>query len=657
MTIPYLDFEQKIVDLMRNTSYTSTLGSVQNQRLVFGGVRGSGGGGGGPIMPFIGKLRQTDICFDTDEFATLTIPSGESASLLDNLNRIRYDIDNIVASGGGGHVIQDEGVDETQRTNLNFVGTSVTVSDDAINDATVVTITDSVGHVIQDEGVAETQRANLNFVGTGVSVADDAVNNATVVTIVAGSGTGSGGYPFDTLTVDGVDAEADYSSLVDALNAAGAGNTIQMGPGSYTPPNPGVDSLPPQDSSIEGIGLETIVTDTGVNDPDGAFLLNATGITIRDLSIVVSATQGGTAIAHFVSAASLDGLSVERVSASVDKTGAGAITTWGAYFQKSGDTITFKDCDISSTDTGGGGTAYGVEIKSGVTLHIYGGKISGATTAINNAGTVYFHNLPTISGGLTGAGTYYGWYLDSSGMPNPAHNLTNVYSAFNDSLPSVRNGMFNSNTFLEDSGDDQLGFTSDTAVGDTYTPTGHFSKSNTGTVYFYTTRHCLVINSLGGGPAILKWTDTTAKNYLEAIGQMPMTRSGTTYGGEFRFWAVQAPGAADNYWAVRFLVDAATYPSWPYRVQLFSGTGVTFAIGDGTMQVDFPWDALRPVKLQVRLQATTRCTVSCTGPQGLSSFSMLDKGSVAGMPESFKTAWLYVPGTYEAAAIDSIRIY
>lgn len=41
---------------------------------------------------------------------------------------------------GGGHTIEDEGTPLTQRTNLNFVGAGVTVTDDAGNDATVVTI-------------------------------------------------------------------------------------------------------------------------------------------------------------------------------------------------------------------------------------------------------------------------------------------------------------------------------------------------------------------------------------------------------------------------------------------------------------------------------------------------------------------------------------
>lgn len=44
------------------------------------------------------------------------------------------------------------------------------------------------GHTIQDEGTPLAQRTNLNFVGDGVTVTDDAGNNATVVTIPGGGG-------------------------------------------------------------------------------------------------------------------------------------------------------------------------------------------------------------------------------------------------------------------------------------------------------------------------------------------------------------------------------------------------------------------------------------------------------------------------------------
>lgn len=44
------------------------------------------------------------------------------------------------AGGGSGHTIEDEGTPLTARTNLNFVGAGVTVTDDSGNSATVVTI-------------------------------------------------------------------------------------------------------------------------------------------------------------------------------------------------------------------------------------------------------------------------------------------------------------------------------------------------------------------------------------------------------------------------------------------------------------------------------------------------------------------------------------
>lgn len=46
------------------------------------------------------------------------------------------------------------------------------------------------GHTIQDEGISLTQRTNLNFVGAGVTVTDDAINDQTDVTIAGGGGSG-----------------------------------------------------------------------------------------------------------------------------------------------------------------------------------------------------------------------------------------------------------------------------------------------------------------------------------------------------------------------------------------------------------------------------------------------------------------------------------
>jgi hypothetical protein len=57
---------------------------------------------------------------------------------------------------GGGHTIQDEGVNKTQRTNLNFVGGTVVVTDDAGNDATVVTVSNNPRYIDQAGGTGDT---------------------------------------------------------------------------------------------------------------------------------------------------------------------------------------------------------------------------------------------------------------------------------------------------------------------------------------------------------------------------------------------------------------------------------------------------------------------------------------------------------------------
>jgi len=77
--------------------------------LNLGGIIGSGGGGGAPPGGFIGMLPQTRVTYDLSENALSGFISANpydasgvliSASLLDNLNHIRYRLE--VLEGGGG---------------------------------------------------------------------------------------------------------------------------------------------------------------------------------------------------------------------------------------------------------------------------------------------------------------------------------------------------------------------------------------------------------------------------------------------------------------------------------------------------------------------------------------------------------------------------
>jgi hypothetical protein len=56
------------------------------------------------------------------------------------------------------------------------------------------------GHVIQDEGSPLAQRSALDFVGAGVTVTDDPVNDKTIVSISSGGGGGGSPYP-DHVTI------------------------------------------------------------------------------------------------------------------------------------------------------------------------------------------------------------------------------------------------------------------------------------------------------------------------------------------------------------------------------------------------------------------------------------------------------------------------
>ncbi len=79
----------------------------------------------------------------------------------------------------------------------------------------------TAGHVIQDEGTPLTQRANLNFVGADVAATDDAGNNATVVTIT------HSGFPRVTDTVALTGQTADIGST-DFPNTDGVPGTYRV---------------------------------------------------------------------------------------------------------------------------------------------------------------------------------------------------------------------------------------------------------------------------------------------------------------------------------------------------------------------------------------------------------------------------------------------
>jgi len=90
--------------------YLSSLKRLQSVSPLFlGGVAGSGGGVGTRPGGYIGYLPQTQVTYDLSEDESLDIPLS-GASLLDNLNHIRYRVANVESLATGGLNIYHDNV-------------------------------------------------------------------------------------------------------------------------------------------------------------------------------------------------------------------------------------------------------------------------------------------------------------------------------------------------------------------------------------------------------------------------------------------------------------------------------------------------------------------------------------------------------------------
>lgn len=88
-----MSFESQIYGMMSNI-----VRFLKSQPINLGGYSSANGGAGGPPGGFIGYLPQGRVAYDETEASTDVTPSG--ATLVDNLNHIRYRIDTIESSGG-----------------------------------------------------------------------------------------------------------------------------------------------------------------------------------------------------------------------------------------------------------------------------------------------------------------------------------------------------------------------------------------------------------------------------------------------------------------------------------------------------------------------------------------------------------------------------
>ncbi len=158
-------------------------------------------------------------------------------------------------------------------------------------------------------------------------------------------------------------------------------------------------------------------------------------------------------------------------------------------------------------------------------------------------------------------------------------------------------------------------------------------------------RHHLYLNNQSSSDLYLQWTDSTAKTQANAILSVDHQRYTTdTYIGEIRAWAVQSPGGSDNYYALRFQWKPVSFPDYPLRVEMWRGTGVTFAVADGTLLgVSAPMYDGQMCYCQLLL-AASGTFVGSVRPIDPNILGFSNGAANASYPSNFKTIRYILPG-------------
>jgi len=166
-----------------------------------------------------------------------------------------------VVSGAGGHIIEDStGVDMTTRTNLQFVGASVT--DDSTNDRTVVTVNTSD----KADKVASATNGNLASLDNNGNLADSGVASSDVVTTSSTAGLLKNDGTVDTTSyVSDISGKADKVTSATSGDLAGLdanGNITDSGVASNIFPSTATSSNKLATMADVGSGGQTIQYDT-----------------------------------------------------------------------------------------------------------------------------------------------------------------------------------------------------------------------------------------------------------------------------------------------------------------------------------------------------------------------------------------------------------
>lgn len=173
-----------------------------------------------------------------------------------------------ISSTGGGHVIQDEGTPLTQRPNLNFVGAGVTATDDAGNDATVITIPTTATPTLQ-QVLAAGNTSTIN------------IDLSTNTKLLLGS--------VGEIYTDGTDLIINPVSGITSIGVPSAGGGTKDLVANYI----GLAGSPISSTSIVNVNV------TGSARAALSFTMNYTGSATAFGPVAVTSTDNGTSTTGF----------------------------------------------------------------------------------------------------------------------------------------------------------------------------------------------------------------------------------------------------------------------------------------------------------------------------------------------------------------------
>lgn len=457
------------------------------------------------------------------------------------------------------------------------------------------------------------------------------------------------GWPFaNVITVSQTDPDADYATIQDAIDAASDGAAILIDPGTYT------ENLT-LSKAVTLIGLDpltTIITSSTSDNP--TIDITADGASLVNLS--VTSTAAGT----YSGCVSTDNANIVLDNCILTKSSGAATNTYGFWMYGAG-SARLTNCRISVTS---GTNKYGLVVDNGGgTVTVEDGQIGGSTqdiyinhasATVNTNGVRLTNNLVysigTLNGnratGTGGADTRISGDVFPQGSANGLN--ARFERLFGDDKPAnsykFTGRLFTGNDFVshragfEDSQLSPYSFGGSPGGFSVSVPTGTSAESAS---YRH---HLLMRNQSTANDIYLQWTDSTAKTSLKVIMAADHQRYTTdTYIGEIRLWDVQSPGAGDNYYALRFQWKPVSFPSFPLRVEMWYGTGVTFGAANGTLlgvSVPFYDGLMSVIQLSLSGGGTFFAAVKPAEPTILGNENAFAN---VGYPSNFKTAQFRLP--------------